>query len=198
MAHATTDVVDEIARSLATTGAVVAGIGEDQWVLGTPCEGWTVRTVLNHTVGGMRIFAAELEGLPPGADHEADWLGSDPRTAFAEAAHADATAWRRPGALGGTVTLGMGTLPAPMAAVIHLTEVLVHGVDLAVATGQQHLLDEASCERLLATMHAMGGVDAYRQPGMFGPEVAAPADARPHERLLAFLGRTVSTAPATV
>ncbi|MFG6191986.1 hypothetical protein [Nonomuraea sp. JJY05] len=87
--------------------------------------------------------------------------------------------------------LGFGTVPGAMAALIHLTEVLVHGVDLALATHQEHLVDQRSCEELLTVMRGMD-FGAFRRPGMFGPELPAPADATAHQRLLAFLGRTVT------
>ena len=78
-----------------------------------------------------------------------------------------------------------------LAAVVHLTEIVVHGVDLAVATGQEHAVDEGLCSELLETMTAMGGIDAFRVPGVFGPEVAAPAGAPASRRLLAHVGRTL-------
>ncbi|WP_432931678.1 TIGR03086 family metal-binding protein [Microbispora sp. CA-135349] len=184
------DIIGQIDRAIAMTAGIVKGIGSHQWDAATPCSGWDVRAVLNHTVGGMRIFAAELTGADAGADHEADWLGDDPQAAFAAAADADRDAWHREGALGRTVRISLGALPGPMAAMIHFTEILVHGVDLAVATGQEDRVDERLCEELLAVMHGMGGIDDYRLPGVFGPEVAAPAEAPAHRRLLAYLGRT--------
>jgi uncharacterized protein (TIGR03086 family) len=137
----------------------------------------------------MRIFTTELTGLPSGAEHDADWLGRDPRHAYTQAAVADRAAWRRPGALDTTVHLSLGALPGTMAAVVHLTEVLVHGVDLAVATGQPQRIDDRQCTDLLGTMQDMGGMDSYRVPGLFGAELPAPAGASPHRRLLAYLGR---------
>ncbi|MEU6430480.1 TIGR03086 family metal-binding protein [Microbispora sp. NPDC046973] len=185
------DIIERIDQAIAMTAGIVRGIEEHQWGAPTPCGKWDVRAVLNHTVGGMRIFAAELTGTDAGADHEADWLGNDPQAAFAAAADADREAWHREGALGRTVHISLGAVPGPMAAVIHFTEILVHGVDLAVATGQEDRMDERLCEELLAMMHGMGGIDAYRLPGVFGPEIAAPAEAPAHLRLLAYLGRTL-------
>ncbi|MDV9174762.1 TIGR03086 family metal-binding protein [Streptomyces sp. W16] len=187
-----TDAVRRIERAIDATGLVVSGVGEGRWKNPTPCAEWDARTLLNHTVGGMRIFAAELNGTDPGAEHESDWLGADPRGAYAEASETDRAAWNRPGALDTTVHISLGALPGPMAALIHFTEVCVHGVDLAVATDQRALVDEELCGELLSVMRGMGGFDAYRIPGVFGPEVQAPADAAPHARLLAYLGRTVS------
>lgn len=189
------DIVEQIERSLDMTATVVAGIGADQWTAQTPCAGWDVRAVLNHTVGGMHIFAAELTGQPAAAEHEADWLGDDPQGRFASAAETDRAAWRRPDSLAGSVTISLGRLPGPMAAVVHLTEVLVHGVDLAVATGQQDVLDQGLCADLLATMRAMG-IEAFRVPGVFGPEVTPTGDAAPHEQLAAYLGRDLRLAAA--
>ena len=73
-----TNAVRRIERAIETTGLVVTGVAEGRWTNRTPCEEWDARAVLNHTVGGMRIFAAELNGTDPGADHESDWLGADP------------------------------------------------------------------------------------------------------------------------
>ncbi|WP_427920021.1 TIGR03086 family metal-binding protein [Streptomyces sp. cg40] len=188
----TVAVVRRIERALVATGRVVAGVGENQWANPTPCAEWDARTLLNHTVGGMRIFTAELNGTDPGAEHESDWLGTDPRGAYAAASETDRAAWNRPGALDTTVHISLGALPGPMAALIHFTEICVHGVDLAVATDQRALVDEELCGELLAVMRGMGGFDAFRVPGVFGPEVRAPADAAPHARLLAYLGRAVS------
>ncbi len=183
------DVVGQIDRALAATGRVVEGITAGQWTAPTPCAEWDVRTALNHTVGGMRIFAAQLTGTEAGREHEDDWLGDDPRAGYATAAELDRAAWHRPGVLDTTVRISLGVLPGPTAALIHLTEVCVHGADLAVATGQRGVLDEELCGELLATMRAMPGFDAFRTPGMFGPEVPVPAGSPTHERLLGFLGR---------
>lgn len=186
-----TPVIDQIGRALDMTAAIVKGIAHDRLDDPTLCPGWDVRAELNHLVGGMRIFAAELTGTDAGAAHEDDWLGADPQAAYTLAADLDRVAWHRPGALDGTVRLGFGAVPGSMAALIHLTEVLVHGADLALATGQEHLIDEESCDELLTIMRGMD-FDAFRRPGMFGPALPAADEAPAHRRLLAFLGRDVA------
>jgi uncharacterized protein (TIGR03086 family) len=191
-------VTAQIERGLDMAAGIVAGIAEHQWTAGTPCEGWTARQVVNHLVGGMRIFTAELTGQGPAADHESDWLGDDPRGAFVGAAAADREARRLPDALVRPVTISLGRLPGPMAAVVHLTEVVVHGVDLAIATGQVTLIDQPLCEELLAMMVGMGGIDAFRVPGVFGPEVETVETAPPHQRLAAFVGRELDAVEAGV
>jgi uncharacterized protein (TIGR03086 family) len=190
------DTIDDIELALAATGRLVAGIDGEQWTAPTPCEGWDVATVVNHVVGGMRIYAAELTGTDPGGAHEDDWLGDDPLAAYRDAATRVLAAWRTPGAGQRTVGLSFGAVPAPLAAVVELTEIVVHGLDVAVATGQEDAVDQGQAERLLALMTGMG-IDSFRAPGIFGPEQPAPAGAPAHRRLLAFLGRTVPT-PQTV
>lgn len=185
--------VDRIHDALDTTGAIVSGIDDTHLGLPSLCPGWDVGFELNHLVGGLRIFAAELTHTDPGGDHHDDWLGTQHRTAFAAAATLDRDAWSRPDALDTTVRLGFGPVPGPMAALIHLTEILVHGIDLAVVTGQRHLIDEQQADYLLTVMHSMD-FDAFRRPGMFGPARPSSADAAAHQRLLAFLGRSTSAA----
>jgi uncharacterized protein (TIGR03086 family) len=186
-----TTVIDQIDRAIDLTAAVVKGVGSDQLANPTPCPGWDVRAELNHLVGGMRIFAAELTGAGAGGAHEDDWLGADPQAAYAVAADLDRAAWHRSKALDGTLRLGFGEIPRPMAALIHLTEVLVHGADLAVATGQQHLVDDEPCGELLTIMRGLD-FDSFRRPGMFGPAVPVADDASTHRQLLAFVGRDLA------
>ena len=189
------ETVDRIDAALTATAAVVSGIGEHQWEAGTPCPDWDVRALTNHLVGGLRIYTAELTGAEPGKAHEDDWLGADPAGEYADAARRVRTAWRAPGAMDAVLHLSVGPVPAPMAAVIQLTEVVVHGLDLAVATGQEERIDQPQAAALLTLMEGMG-VDAFRVPGVFGPPRTAPGDAPAHLRLLAFLGRDVRPAAA--
>jgi uncharacterized protein (TIGR03086 family) len=191
------EVVARIERGVTMTGRIVAGVAADQWSTPSPCDGWTVRDVLNHVVGGMRIFAAELNGREPEAEHEADWLGADPVDAFATAGDLDLAAWHTPEAFSGTVSISLGQLPASFAAVIHLVELVTHGVDLAVATGQLHLIDEQLCAEVLGLLTGMGGVDPYRVPTVFGPEVLTEPEAPAHARLAAYLGRHLIDANAS-
>jgi uncharacterized protein (TIGR03086 family) len=187
------DVVDALAAALATTGDLVSGIAPTQWSAPTLCPRWDVRAVTNHLVGGLRIFTAQLTGTDAGAEHEDDWLGENPAAAYTNAAAAVLTAWRAPDAMSRTLSISLGDLPAPMGAVIELTEVVVHGLDLAVATGQEDRVDAAQATALHHLMLGMG-MDSFRIPGVFGPAVPAPADAPAHRQLLAFLGRQLPAA----
>ncbi|MEU6559599.1 TIGR03086 family metal-binding protein [Nocardia nova] len=185
-------VVDRIDDALETTGVIVEGIAGDRLTTPSLCAGWDVGFELNHLIGGIHLVAAELTGTDPGGAHHDDRLGTDHRGAFAHAAALDRAAWARPGVLDTTVRFGFGAVPGTMAALIHLTEIVVHGIDLAVVTGQQDRIDENQAVDLLTTMRAMD-FDRFRRPGMFGEPQPRPADAPAHRQLLGFLGRTEQT-----
>ena len=70
-------------------------------------------------------------------------------------------------------------LPAAIAAQVALNEVVVHGWDLAVATGRPYDPDPAAVETCLAFVSSFeppeGG--AADDGGLFGPPVPVPDDA---------------------
>ncbi|MFQ6392180.1 TIGR03086 family metal-binding protein [Nocardia sp. KC 131] len=183
-------VIDQIDRALDMTEAIVATVDDERLGAPTPCRDWDVRAVLNHVVGGTHRFAAALTGMDAGAEQDNDWLGIDPQSAYAAAAAVDRAAWHRPDALTGTVRILFGDLPGRAAATVHLTELVVHGVDIALAVDRPDLADDELCAELLATMQEMGGINGFRNPGMFDNEIAVAADAPAHRRLLGYVGRT--------
>jgi uncharacterized protein (TIGR03086 family) len=191
MARSMTAPIDQLDDALAATGKALAALSPVDWSRPSLCEGWTVRDEANHLVRGLRIFTAMIRGEQPPGDHNAhDWLGDDPVASYDAAAAEDAVAWRSPSDAEMTFDLSFAVVPGPLAAVIHLTEVVVHGLDIAVATGHENLLDDRSAEELLAAMHGMGGIDDFRQPTIFGPETPIAAAEPSYRRLLAYLGRT--------
>src|SRR5450759_4370966 len=101
----TTAPVDELAQALRGTEQLVDAVRDEQWTRTTPCTDWKVRDLVNHLVGGNRLFAGILRGGQPppltdlprlqGIDH----LGDDPVAAYREAADALLAAFRQPGVL---------------------------------------------------------------------------------------------------
>ncbi|HET9050961.1 MAG TPA: TIGR03086 family metal-binding protein, partial [Candidatus Dormibacteraeota bacterium] len=107
-------------------------------------------------------------------------------------------AWRDEAAWTGMTRAGGLELPADVVGVIGLDEVIVHGWDLAVSTGQTYACPE---HLVLAARGFVQGAVA-RNPngseGLFGPPVAVPDDAPPMSRLLGLTGRDPGwSAPAT-
>ncbi len=183
-----------LATALDGTGGLVAAVTEDQWDLPTPCSDWTVRQLVNHVVGGNRLFTRVLSGepLPPrdqlGARAAEDQLGTQPAAAYAGSAADLLSALRAPGVLAGTYTVPAATLPGP--AIVHLrtVETLVHGWDLARAIDRPAPFPEDLAEGELAfSRDLLGRIPEGRHP--FGPSQPVDDDAPAIARLAALLGR---------
>jgi uncharacterized protein (TIGR03086 family) len=124
----------QLAQALHATGKLVAGVHHDQWTAATGCPDWSVRDLLDHLVGGNEALAAVVrEQVPPDGD---DHLGDDPMTAYCRSGEALLAAFAEPGVFDRMVTVPAGTVPAAVALHLRLTELLVHGWDLAKVTGQ--------------------------------------------------------------
>jgi len=83
--------------------------------------------------------------------------------------------------------------PAPGAVLLHLriTELLVHGWDLARATGQPAHLPDDLAEEELAFARGLSAPDVPRSGHPFGPAQGVADDAPTIDRLAAYLGRPV-------
>jgi uncharacterized protein (TIGR03086 family) len=188
------DTVATMRRVVDETSRIVNGISEDQLTAQSPCTDWTVRDVINHITGGAHMFAmsAEQGSVPDDVMGQllgGDNLGDDFKGSFRQAADRAVAAFGEPGVLEKTVRLPFGEMPAGVALNIAIFDLTTHAADLAKATGQK-LQDTELAETALAVGKQMIGPD-LRQPGFFDAEQAAPADASPEDRLLAFAGRKV-------
>jgi uncharacterized protein (TIGR03086 family) len=169
----------------------VAGVHPDQWDNQSPCAKWTARDVLDHVVTMHGVMLIPVARKLEPAD--------DPLTAFQEARAAVEDVLDDPVlALTETDTPG-----GPMTAEQHIDQVIsddlvIHGWDLARATGQDETMDLIDVEILWAAAAKIPPdlMEKYRTPGAFGegievygPEVHVPADAPLQDRLLGLLGR---------
>lgn len=190
--------LDDLGTVLDTVTGLVAAVRQDQWRAPTPCPGWSVRDLVNHMVLGNRLFAGILRGdaaVTPGALDPAagDALGDDPAEAYRGAAEDVLAAFRLPGVLEGVFRVPVGPVPGIAAAHLRAVEELVHGWDLARATGEQVRFPGGVVERQIAfTRDKLGDVPPDRSP--FAPPQPVPAHAAPLDRLAALLGHSVATA----
>ncbi|MFF3085376.1 hypothetical protein ACFVRB_10040 [Streptomyces nojiriensis] len=74
---------------------------------------------------------------------------------------------------------------------LHLLEAVLHGWDLATATGQDRAGDPDTVEAVLRTWYGNHPDEIRSRTGLFGPSRTAPADAPALDRLAAYFGRTV-------
>jgi uncharacterized protein (TIGR03086 family) len=166
---------------------LVDDLRPDQLHAPTPCAGWDVRSTLNHTLAAARMFTLANDGQSAGED-AGDLVGDDPRSALAEAAAANLASWRRPGSFDGDRTFPFGTFPAAAAAMMNLSEVIVHTWDIAVALGVDAQIDPTVGE-MLYDFYCHVPLEGPRAHGAFGAEIDVAPDADATDHLLALLGR---------
>ena len=172
--------LDKIGPAL---GGVVAGIREDQLDAPTPCSSFTVRGVLEHMISGATAFAAAYRGVPAASPDVSDPLGG-----FGPALGDLLAAAAEPGALERTVEAPFGAVPGEVFARFIALDGLVHGWDLAVATGQPYSPPDDVVAA--AQAFAESTLDPLRDGDTFAAAVPAAADATPIERLVAYTGRS--------
>ncbi|MCV2488212.1 TIGR03086 family metal-binding protein [Geodermatophilus sp. YIM 151500] len=187
----------DLTRATTEVARVVAGVRDDQLTAPTPDEGTSVAGLLEHLVGLTLAFrlAAEKQPAPGGASFSAEDLAPDWRERLPAQLDALAEAWRDPAAWEGTTEAGGVRMPAGAMGVVALDEVVVHGWDLAVATGQPYSVDPADARVCLDFASDFGRGDPEARRGMYGPVVPVPDDAPVLDRLLGQTGRDPAWTP---
>jgi uncharacterized protein (TIGR03086 family) len=155
----------------------------------TPCSEWSTRQLLNHTIASADGFAAIVDGSVAAFDVES-WAETpyegDPVVAYDVAVAHALTAFGEPGALDRIVSMGPHDAPVSVLVYPCAGDALLHGWDLAKATGQDVEIPEAVGAEVLAFMERNLG-DGPR-PG-FAAAIAVPDDAPVGVRLVAMSGR---------
>src|SRR5579864_2219376 len=146
------DLVQELNNAANACTAVVEGIKNDQLARRTPCSEWDVQGLMNHMIGSMTYLTARAEGRDPGTLQAATVSDRDEAVQqLAKGVRGAALAWAAPGALERKIQSPMGEAAGAFMAGITLAEIVVHGWDLAKATGQRLLVGDALAEQVLAS-----------------------------------------------
>jgi uncharacterized protein (TIGR03086 family) len=178
-----TDAADAAART-------VANVSPGQFGLSTPDTEWDVHTLLNHLILWTSYsMEARAHGESVAQDlTERDFAAEDgfagayrAQLDRALAAWADPAAWERELTMMGTAT------PAADVAALLIAELVLHGWDLAAATGQSYQVASATADAALAAVTA--NADLFRQYKGFADPVEVPASATALDRVLALSGR---------
>ncbi|WP_103350471.1 TIGR03086 family metal-binding protein [Amycolatopsis sp. CA-128772] len=179
--------LDEFDMAASTVTGLVTALRADQWAHPTACADWDVRAVVNHLAHGNAKVAFWAGTGPPAPD--GDHLGPSPAEAFTASVAAARAVLTAPGLFSRQVTTPLGEVPGVFLVHMRVNEYVVHGWDIADATGVSTDLVPELAEQALEQWRERFGA-APRQPGgPFGPEVAAAPDATAADRLAAFLGR---------
>lgn len=174
---------------------LVAGVSDDQLAGPTPCPAYTLGDLIDHVGGlalafnaaGQKEFGPSTEGTPSG---DAARLGSDWRVRIPRDLGVLARTWQQPGAWAGMTRIARMDAPAEMVGITLADELLVHGWDVAMASGQKFdyepdVLDAAhSFLAQIANPAAPAGPDV-----VFGPPIQLPDSAPPLDRVVAMSGR---------
>lgn len=172
------------------TADVLAGVSDEQLARPTPCAKLRLDDLIAH-IGGLALaFTAAarkdfgpLTDTPPvdAAQLDADW-----RTAYPQRLAGLADAWGDADGWQGMTRAGGIDLPGEVAGSVALTEVVIHGWDVARAIGQSYICDPATAQACLAHLAQF---ERAGTEGMFGPAVPIADDEPDLDRVIAMSGR---------
>ncbi|MGW7447818.1 TIGR03086 family metal-binding protein [Kitasatospora sp. NPDC054795] len=180
-----------LTRAASAAAGVAAAVPADQPLdAPTPCPEFDTRALINHwvlyTSHGLEHRARRIE-LPEELNARDFAADADWRSAYAAQLERAVAAWADPAAWEGDVDLGGTPMPAVGIARMLILELLLHGWDVARATGGRIEVDEELA--LLTGEIVAENAELYRQYAGFAEAVALPEDAPAWDRALAASGR---------
>ncbi|MFD8755594.1 TIGR03086 family metal-binding protein [Kitasatospora sp. NPDC059577] len=180
-----------LARAATAAAGVAAAVPADRPLdAPTPCTDFDTRALINHwvlyTSHGLEHRARRTE-LPKELV-ERDFAAEPGWSAdYAAQLERAVAAWADPAAWEGDVDLGGSPVPAVGIARMLVLELLLHGWDVARATGVEIEVDEELA--VLVGEIVAENAELYRQYEGFAGAVALPDDAPAWDRALAASGR---------
>ena len=156
----------------------------------TPCTDWDLRTLLNHMIL-WTSYSAERRAYGESVAEELMSKDFTAEPGYAQAYQAQLAkavhAWSKPEAWAGDRNVMGSATPAADIAAMLIAEMVLHGWDIAKATGQDYHCDDAVARNVLKTVEAQG--ELFRQYQGFAAIVPVPDDATAFDRALALSGR---------
>ena len=156
----------------------------------TPCTDWDLRTLLNHMIL-WTSYSAERRAYGESVAEELMSKDFTAEPGYAQAYQVQIAkavdAWSKPEAWAGDRNVMGSATPAADIAAMLIMEMVLHGWDVATATGQEYHCDDAVATNVLTTVEAQG--EMFRQYQGFAAIVPVPDDAPAFDRALALSGR---------
>ncbi|MFC5156159.1 TIGR03086 family metal-binding protein [Streptomyces amakusaensis] len=167
-------------------GELIRECPPGRWEDPSPCPGWTARDVVAHVISNHRRAVAGLDG----SGYSAPGRGEDLSRAWDAASEEIKAALRDPVTAGALLGEEFGSLPfEEFVRRMACADTLIHGWDLARATGQDEALDSEAVAVAVDILLPEDG--DIRMPQAFGAKVSSAEGADAQTRLLNFLGRRV-------
>ena len=182
----------EMAAAAAEAARVVNGVpeGTDTLQAPTPCGDWDLRTLLNHTILWTSYSAERrAHGESVAEDLMSKDFTADPgfRDDYARQIGRAVQAWSDPQAWAGERSVMGDATPAADVGAMLLMEMVLHGWDVAKATGQEYHAGDAVAEALLVTVEAQA--ELFRKYQGFADAVETAGNTTAFDRALSLSGR---------
>jgi uncharacterized protein (TIGR03086 family) len=186
----------EMTAAAEAASRTASDVRPDQFGEPTPCTDWDVRSLLNHLIPWTSYSLerrAHGESVAPELI-ERDFA-ADPDFAAAYRAQLDRAlaAWADPAVWDRELNVMGSATPASDVAALMVAELVLHGWDLAVATGQTYAVADAAASAALAAVEA--NAELFRQYKGFAEPVTVPDGAPVLNRTLALSGRDPQWTP---
>jgi uncharacterized protein (TIGR03086 family) len=184
--------IEQLNSILPALNDLVDTIEVEQLGAPTPCTEFTVHDVLDHMIVLGTAFGYAFRGETPPAVTAPAVYGRVPAAELRDTMDRLLGAVRSEGALERILDTPLGPMDGETFARVVALDGLLHGWDLAVATGRTFRVDP-DVVAAAADLATGALTDDVRATGKFGPATSPPANASPLEALAAFSGRTVES-----
>ncbi|MGV9349348.1 TIGR03086 family metal-binding protein [Streptomyces spiralis] len=194
------DTIFDLGPQTRAVARLAEGVRDEQLAGPTPCPDLATRNLLGHLLGlavafrdaGRKHLGVTTDTPPNTAVPD---IGPAWREELPKALDDLAEIWRDPAAWTGMTRAGGVDLPGEVAGAVVADELVIHGWDLARATGQEYEPDPAALRAAHGFLHAAAGDGLARGRGIFGPVVPVPEDAPLLDRALGLSGRDPRWSP---
>ncbi len=186
----------QMAVAAAEAANVVNGVPEGTLDASTPCHDWDLRTLLNHTILWTSYSAERrAHGESVAEDLMTRDFTAEPgfRDDYARQIDRAVKAWANQEAWEGELGMMGDATPAADVGAMLIMEMVLHGWDVARATGREYACDDAVAEAVLATVEQQA--ELFRKYQGFADAIEAPDDATAFDRALRLSGRDPNWKP---
>ncbi len=172
------DLLDLFDRGTSWAGGKIPVASRD-FSAPTPCDDWNVRALLNHMLHVQQLFTQAASGQPlnPPQGMPPEIVSDDVPAQYEEARQGILAAYGASGTIESTgPALG-----------IAFVDQLVHGWDLARASGQEAIMPEDLAQPAFAMVD--GRLTDDRRGSAFKAAVPVPESSKAQDRLVGYTGR---------